>query len=99
MSKAIYHPEPGREVEFDVIAQHKDGTVDLAFKGQPVVTSCKVTETPVIGSCVLLPEEKESVSLTKAELIAKAETLGIDTQGLNKADLVAAIELAEESKQ
>lgn len=65
MSKAIYHPEAGREIEFDVIATNDNGTVDLAFDGQAVVTSCKVTELPTVGACVLVNAEKLSKSKDK----------------------------------
>ena len=62
MSKAIYHPEAGRQVVFDVIAKNDDGTVDLAFEGVAVVTSCPVTESPTVGACVL---EKQTKSKDK----------------------------------
>lgn len=58
MSKANYHPEAGRSVEFDVAATNKDGTVDLAFEGTVIVSACPVTEEAVIGSCVLIVAEK-----------------------------------------
>jgi hypothetical protein len=60
MSKAIYHPEAGREVEFDVISKNDDGTVNLAFEGVAVVTSCQITELPTVGACVLLEKSTKS---------------------------------------
>lgn len=58
MSKAIYHPEAGRELTFDVIAKNDDGTVNLAYEGEIVVSSCAVTTTPTIGACVMVEDEK-----------------------------------------
>jgi len=65
MSKAIYHPEAGRAVEFDVLKKNNDGTVDLAFEGQAVVTSCAVAELPVVGACVIVEAEKPTKSKDK----------------------------------
>jgi hypothetical protein len=53
MNKATYYPEPNRSVEFDVAKKNDDGSVDLAFEGTLVVTSCEVSETPAIGKCVI----------------------------------------------
>jgi hypothetical protein len=57
MSKAIYHPEAGREVELEIASRNPDGTANLSFEGTLVVTSCKVTDEPAIGSCVIPTKE------------------------------------------
>jgi len=58
MSKAIYHPEADRQVEFDVTSKNPDGTVNLSFEGTLVVSSCPVTEEPKVGACVIKADEK-----------------------------------------
>ena len=65
MSKAIYYPEDGRQVEFDILKKNEDGTVDLAFEGQSVVTSCAITELPTVGACVIAEDEKPTKSKDK----------------------------------
>jgi hypothetical protein len=59
--KAIYHPEAGRELEFEIIKENDNGTIDLAGRNAAgelvtVVESCIVTDEVVIGSATL-PKE------------------------------------------
>jgi len=71
MDKAIYFPEYNRSVEFDVTAKNDDGTVDLSYEGNLVVSSCEVTQDPTIGACVIsmkdakVAEKKENPKSNK----------------------------------
>jgi len=60
--KATYHPEADRSLVFDVIKQHEDGSVDLAFEGNLVVSNCKVASEVIIGACTIEIEEKKEKS-------------------------------------
>lgn len=108
MKQVTYHPEDGRSLVFDVLKVNPDKTVDIGLAaggedGKPllVVGGCKVTDAAEIGACVAIASESDSKPLSafsKQELVNKAELLGIDTSGMSKADLVAAIEEKEKEE-
>lgn len=52
----------------------------------------EITSSP-LGVAEIMEDEGLS-SLSKAELVAKAEELGLETRGLKKDELIAAIEAA-----
>lgn len=58
LKQAVYHPEEGRRVVFDILSTNANGTVNLGYMGELVVGSCIITETPEIGSCTLLEDGK-----------------------------------------
>lgn len=61
---AKYHPEQGREVEFNVLSENDDKTVNLGVfeDGKPVVvvSSCRITDNIEIGAATLSVEEPET---------------------------------------
>lgn len=77
MSKAIYFPNHDRSVEFDVHSKNDDGTVNLYFEGNPVVTSCRITATPEVGACVMKGEEdpnQPELAITKTPTATAGST-------------------------
>jgi hypothetical protein len=58
MKKALYHRTDGQEPrELDVLAENKDGTVNLGVGEQVLVTGCPIGDTP--GSCTVPGDPKE----------------------------------------
>lgn len=56
--QVTYHQE-GKATVYEVLRKHPDGTVDIGPKdGEPVVTKCKITDKPVIGSATESKEVK-----------------------------------------
>ena len=50
----FYHPEEGRELEFLILSENADKTVNIGpDKDTVVVTSCKITNEVEIGSATL----------------------------------------------
>ena len=60
MSKKVtYHMPEGRSEVFSVLAENKDGTIDIGPEDGPAfVTECRVTETPEVGSATAINPEK-----------------------------------------
>lgn len=57
MKRVHYHQEARDPLEFAVLKEHGDGTLDIGpAGGEPVVTRCKVTPDPVNGSATLVKE-------------------------------------------
>ena len=66
MSKSVnYHPEPGRSVEFNILSENPDKTVNIGVydadnDGKPVVVvgSCRITDEIEIGDATLQKPEQ-----------------------------------------
>lgn len=76
MQTALYHQENKAPKPLFVVAKNEDGTVDLATEanGAPVITSCKVTGSPVNGSCTIeagKPAAKEAAAPANANTSKK----------------------------
>lgn len=98
MTTAIYHqPAHLRDIELFVVDE-KNGKLDLADKdGNLVVSACPVSQDETPGTCSVVVEGKEEglEGNTIKELRIIAEEAGVQHSGLNKADLIAAIEAAK----
>lgn len=63
MEKVKYHPEAGREVEFDVLKKNENGTIDIGVADGPggkpllVVSGCEVTAEIKIGAATKIKSE------------------------------------------
>ena len=103
MKTAIYHQEFRDPKPFAILAEHKDGTVDLGPEGGDVVIAkCPVSAEPKPGHATLgkaPAAEADSLDAKKVdELRDMAAALGIDATGLKKAELIAAITAKQEPK-
>ena len=67
MSKSVnYHPEPGRVVEFNVLSENPDKTVNIGVydadndgKAVVIVGNCRITDEIEIGAATLKASEPE----------------------------------------
>ena len=50
---ACYHQAGKAPQQFDVLAFHQDGTLDLGLAGEVVIGHCRVTQTVEHGCCTL----------------------------------------------
>jgi hypothetical protein len=52
MKTLLYHQHDRKPLEMVVVAENKDGTVDLAYKAgeAAVVSGCQVTKVPTLGA-------------------------------------------------
>ncbi len=58
-NEAYFHPgDPHPAKVFEVIVDHKDGTVDIGTGGTVVVRLAPVSDIPRIGHVTLVPEVK-----------------------------------------
>lgn len=99
----LYHQEGREPKTFAVLAEHKDGTIDIGpAGGDPVVTSARVLDQPRFGFCTTVaesPTDGENLADKKVdELRAIAKELGIESAGLKKDDLIAAIQAAKKTE-
>ncbi len=56
--KALRHQHGLPPQEFDVLKDHKNGTVDLGRNGELVISSCIVADEPKPGTCTLIKAGK-----------------------------------------
>ena len=67
MSKPVtYCPEEGRHIDFVILKEHDDKTVDVGPEGGPVaVSNCPLSETQDIGTATLKVPEKAPTEKSK----------------------------------
>lgn len=102
MKFALYHQEGRDPQRMAVLAENKDGTVNLGPEGgDPIVTSCVVLDAPKPGHATLEKAPADEApgddleSLKVDDLRALAADLGLESAGLKKADLITAIRAAK----
>lgn len=103
MQKAIYHAPLGDRGLF-FKSKNEDGTIDLLNEqGELEIGSCKINGGE--GGCSIQGveignDDRESnyASYTKAELVAHAESLGLETAGLNKDAIITLIAAHEDQE-
>lgn len=101
--KVTYHQESGENREYVILAKHEDGTVDVGPEGgNAVVTKCEVSDEPAFGKVTLAKQSEsqpEEMPKSIGELRELAESLGIDHEGMKKADLQDAIAAKQSESQ
>lgn len=103
MKHVHYHQDWCPPKKFAVLAEHKDGTIDIGPEGgKPVVTGVPLGKDVKPGHCTpFVAEEKPAASLADMkvdQLREMAAQLGIEVAGLKKDDLIAAIESNQPAK-
>ena len=60
MSKLVtYCPEEGRHIDFVILKEHENKTVDVGPEGGPIVVSnCQLSDTQDVGTATLKTPEK-----------------------------------------
>lgn len=89
MAQAIRHQRNKEPQRFDILATHKDGTVDLGSDGTLVISRCKVSSEAQPGTCTLVTEET-SADVKAAAKAAKAKAEAKAAKAAAKAAAIAA---------
>jgi hypothetical protein len=95
--KAIYHQEAGVSHEFDVINDHKDGTVDLGRGNEVRVHRCFVSDSGAPGTARLIGEDKPKADKKPSK--KQLQTAAVEARAAADAANVAAVTAKDAADQ